>query len=268
MFHRAAAVAAVCLTLAAVAPAALAFPGAKGSAQKCADCHKLTLQEASELLAPLVDAVLDVRPSQVPGLWDVDVERQGRKIPVSLDFSRRFLVTGDVIDLRTRESVTRERMIALNRVDTAQIPLDDAIVIGDPAAPLKIVVFDDPECPFCQKIHPEMKNAAAQRSDVAFFIKMLPLKMHPDAARKARSIICSKSAQMLEDSLAGRPVPDPTCETDQVEKNEALARQLGIASTPTLVFPDGRVVPGYKSAEKILEMLDEGRAEALRKSER
>ncbi|MDW7709719.1 MAG: DsbC family protein [Deferrisomatales bacterium] len=263
-----AALAAACLLFATHVPGALAFPETQGSSRKCTDCHNLTTQEAAELLRPLVDAVLDVRPSRLPGFWDVDVERQGQKLPVSLDYGRRFLVTGDVIDLQTMESVTRERMVDLHRVDVSRIPLDDAIVIGDPKAPVKIVVFDDPECPFCQKIHPEMKKAAAQRPEVAFFIKMFPLKMHPDAARKARSIICSGSAQMLEDSLAGRPIPDPTCETDQVEKNEALARELGISSTPTLVFPDGRVLPGYKTAERILALLDGGQRDAPHKTGR
>ncbi len=259
---------AACLALAAAASPAAAFPAAKNNPGQCTECHKLTPAEAQEVLKTLVDSVVAVRPSEVPGLWAVDVEKQGRKLPVFLDFSGRYLVTGDVIDLQSMESLTRERMVDLNRVDASRIPLDDAIVIGDPKAPVKIVVFDDPECPFCKKIHPEMEQAAAKRKDVAFFIKMLPLKMHPDAARKAKAIICAKSAQLLQDSLDGKPVPDPTCETDQVEKNEALAQQLGIGSTPTLVLPDGRVLPGYKTADKILALLDEGRGEAPKKAEK
>ena len=100
-----------------------------------------------------------------------------------------------------------------------------------------------------------MKKVVEQNGGVAFFIKMLPLKIHPDARRKSKTIVCTKSAQVLEDSLAGKPVPDPECETDAIERNEALAPTLGIRSTPTLVFPDGRVIPGYKPAEQILAEL-------------
>ncbi|GAB4272724.1 MAG: hypothetical protein Kow0092_27900 [Deferrisomatales bacterium] len=244
----------------AVPRPAPAFMG-EGCAEKaCVECHTMAPEEAAQLLGGLVDRVLDVRPGRVPGLYAVDVEKNGRKIPIYIDFSKKFLVTGDVVALETRESLTKQRFIDLNPVDPSRIALDDAVVIGDPAAPSRIVVFDDPECPYCRKLHPEMKQVAAERPDVAFFVKMLPLKIHPDARRKARAIICARSAQMLDDSLAGRPVPDPTCETDQVEKNEKLAAELGIRSTPTLVFPDGRVVPGYKSAAKILEYLDAPRA--------
>ncbi len=226
--------------------------------KSCTDCHKLSPDEAQKILGKLVDRVLAVRPSRIPGVWAVDVEKRKKKVPVYLDYSKRFLFTGDVIELDTMTSLTRERYIDLNRVDASAIPLDDAVVLGDPEAPVRIVVFDDPECPFCKKLHPEMKKVVEQRPDVAFFIKMLPLKIHPTARKKAQAIICAKSAKLLEDSLAGKPIPDPTCETDQIEKNEALAKKLGVRSTPTLIFPDGRVVPGYKPADRILAYLEKG----------
>ncbi|WP_461393664.1 DsbC family protein [Deferrisoma sp.] len=242
--------------LSLVSFSALAFMTDGCGSGKCSDCHTLTQKEAEAALGKLVDKVLGVREAAVPGMWEVDVEKRGQKLPVFLDYSKRFVITGDVIDLEKMTSVTRERYIDLNRIDPSVIPLEDAVVIGDPEAPTRIVVFDDPECPFCKKLHPEMKKVVQKRPDVAFFIKMLPLKIHPNARKKAQAIICAKSAQMLEDSLAGKPIPDPTCETDQIEKNEALAKQIGVRSTPTLVFPDGRVVPGYKDAATILSYLD------------
>lgn len=249
------------LLLVALAPLAAPGParsfGGDGCNQPCANCHKLSTDEVKTLLGEMVDQVLAVRVSEVPGLFAVDVEKQSKKIPVYLDFSKRYLITGDVFDLSTRESLTKERFIDLNRVDPSAIPLDDAVVIGDPKAKTRIIVFDDPECPFCVRLHPEMKKAVQMRKDLAFFIKMYPLKIHPNARKKAQAIICAKSAQMLEDSLEGRPVPEPSCETDQIEKNEALAEELGVRSTPTLIFPDGRVIPGYKTAEQILATLDE-----------
>jgi thiol:disulfide interchange protein DsbC len=254
------------LTVAALAAApASGFMGDGTGPVDCTKCHTLPLAEAQEKLGKLVDQVLAVNKSEVPGLFAVDVEKQGRKLPVYLDYSKRFLLTGDVIDLETMQSLVRERMVELNRIDPATVPVDDAVVIGDPKAPKRIIVFDDPECPFCKKIHPEMKKVVEERKDVAFFVKMLPLKIHPDARRKAKAIICAKSAEMLQDSLDGKPVPDPSCETDQVEKNEAVAQQIGVGSTPTLIFPDGRIIPGYKPADKIIALLDEGKTDKAAK---
>ena len=120
-------------------------------------------------------------------------------------------------------------------------------------------MFDDPECTYCGKLHAEMKKVVEQRSDIAFYIKMFPLAMHPTAKPKAQTIVCAnlkgeneKAVDFLEESLTGKPLPAPDCDTDIVEKNIALAKELYIASTPTLVMPDGQVLPGFKKADQII----------------
>jgi thiol:disulfide interchange protein DsbC len=144
----------------------------------------------------------------------------------------------------------------LNKVDVSKIPLEDAIVVGKPDAKHKVIVFDDPECPYCKQLQAEMGKVVAKRGDVAFFIKMFPLTIHPGAYEKAKAIVCEKSLQLLEDSLSGKPLPPAKCETRQVDENMALAKRLGISGTPTLIFPDGVVSPGFRSADGIVELLD------------
>lgn len=239
----------------------MAFQGEGCGAGECKDCHQLTREEAVGILKEVAGKIVDVKFSEVPGLWVVDIEQQGKKIPIYLDFSKQFLITGRVVRLATKEDVTQKRFQALNKVDVAQIPLDDAIVIGKPDAATRIIVFTDPECSFCLKLHGEMKKVAERRDDIAFFIKMFPLtKIHPKAYDKAKTIICEKSLKILEDSLAGKEIPPPNCETDQVDKNLELGRKIFVKSTPTLVFPDGSVVPGYKSADRIIEFLEKSKA--------
>ncbi len=105
-----------------------------------------------------------------------------------------------------------------------------------------------------------------QRPNIAFFIKLFPLQSHPEAYKLAKAIVCAKSLRMLEDSLAGKAIGPPTCETDQVEKNIALAARIGIRSTPTLIFPDGRVIPGYKSGKAIIRLLEKNRPKIKQKT--
>jgi thiol:disulfide interchange protein DsbC len=248
------------LALLALPAATRAFPRESCGEQTCADCHLMSREDAKALLGPLVEEVTQIGYSEVPGLFEVVGTKGGKKYPLYIDFSRQFVVSGDVIRVATRESITRDRYYALNKVDLSQIPVADALVMGKPDAPHKIVVLDDPECPFCQKLFGEMKTVVEQRPEVAFLIKMFPLPIHPKAKEKAKAIICAKSLQMLEDSLAGRPVPAPSCTTDQVEKNLALGRTLGINSVPALIFPDGMLVPGYATAQRILSLLDQALA--------
>lgn len=224
---------------------------------ECKDCHTLNKKEAATLLSLSEDSIAELKFSEVPGLWEIDVRRQNKVIPVYLDFSKQYLISGSVVKIAEKEDITRKRFVDLNRVDVSQIPLDDALVVGNPSASRKIIVFDDPECPYCAKLQAEMNKVVGMRTDIAFFIKLYPLKSHPDAYDKSKAIVCARSLAMLEDSLAGKPLDPPSCETDAIDRNIKLAEQLGINSTPTLIFPDGRVIPGFLPGEEIIKLLED-----------
>lgn len=241
------------------ATAALPF-GAEGcGAGECIECHSLSKEQASQALAPLsANIEVDtVEMSEVPGLWNIIVKRpDGMKLPIFLDFSLSYIIQGEALKIASRENITKDMIVTLNRVDVSKITVDDAVVVGNPMAKNRIIVFDDPECPYCKKLHDAMLEVIKVRPDIAFFIKMFPLESHPTAYDKAKTIICEKSVELLEKSLNGEEIPAPTCETDQIEKNRELAKELNIRSTPTMVFPDGRAYPGFKPAEKIAELID------------
>ncbi len=65
---------------------ALAFQQAGCGAGDCRDCHALSKKEATALLKGKVTEVVEVKRSQVPGLWDVEAIHKGRKIPLYIDF--------------------------------------------------------------------------------------------------------------------------------------------------------------------------------------
>lgn len=246
------------LQLLLTAAVAFAFQGggADGcAAGECKDCHNLETKEVATMLKIPESNILSLNFSDVPGLWEVEVAMQGKTFPVFIDFSKEFLIQGRVMRLKAPDEAKKDA--APKIVDVSKIPVDDALLLGKADAKRKIIVFDDPECSFCAKLQPEMKAVVEAHPNIAFLIKMYPLvKIHPTAYEKARAIACSKSLPMLEDSLAGKPVPPPLCEAGQVKSNLELGRELGIVSTPTLIMPDGRVVPGSKKAEDIVKILN------------
>lgn len=253
----------VAAMVAASATGAMAFGKGGCGEGKCSDCHSLSKEQAKDALTPLgvQFEVESVELSQVPGLWDVVVKRpDGYKIPIFIDFSLKYMIQGEALLLANKENITKSRMIDLNRVDYSSIPVDDALVMGNPKAKNKIIVFDDPECPFCLKLQESMKEVIKKRNDIAFLIKMLPLEnIHPTAYDKAKTIICEKSLDLLDKSLNKIDIPLVKCDTDQIEKNKLLAVKLRVGSTPTLVMPDGRVMPGFKTPEEIYKAVAEDR---------
>jgi thiol:disulfide interchange protein DsbC len=100
-----------------------------------------------------------------------------------------------------------------------------------------------------------MKKIIDERKDIAFYIKVYPLKNHPEAYEKSKSIVCEKSLALLEDAFAKRPIQKPKCETSVVDENIKLAEKLGITSVPSLILPDGRIIPGYKDAKTLTTLI-------------
>ena len=100
-----------------------------------------------------------------------------------------------------------------------------------------------------------MKKVIEKRKDIAFYIKMFPLKIHPGAYEKAKAIVCEKSLVLLDDAFEKKELPKPKCETTVVDENLKLAEKLGISGAPTLIMPDGRVMSGYREADAIISLV-------------
>ncbi len=107
----------------------------------------LTVGEATKVLQKLVPGakVLSVEKAVVDGLWEIVVEVNGRKSIVYMDDKRKNIILGSIIDLQTRKNITKEKYNEINKIDVSQIPLDDALVMGNPKAKYKVIVFDDPD---------------------------------------------------------------------------------------------------------------------------
>jgi len=228
--------------------------GFSSMGEDCSKCHTLSKEEAATVLNELIPnlKILEVRPSPVQGVWEVDIEAGGKKGPAYVDFSKKYLIMGSIVGIKEKRNLTQDRVTEINRVDVSQIPLDDAIVIGKKDAKYRIVVFDDPECPYCAKLHQEMKKVVGEREDIAFYIKMFPLPMHQGAYEKAKAIACEKSLALLDDAFEKKDIPKPKCDTKVVDENIKLAEKLGISGTPALIYPSGKVIPGAIDAKSIM----------------
>jgi thiol:disulfide interchange protein DsbC len=235
-----------------------------GCEEDCGKCHSLNKDEAHQILVKLnaADAeVVDVKMSPVKGLWEVDVQEKGRKGVVYVGFSKKYIIGGPIFEVDTAANKTQETVEAMNRlpdryVDPSKISLKNAILLGDKNAAHKVIVFTDPECPFCAKLHQELKKIVSERKDIAFYLELKPLPMHPDAYWKSQSILCGKSLELLDNNFQKKPIPrpGPGCSATPVDENLKEAQQLGITGTPTLIMPDGLVVLGARDQATIIDL--------------
>jgi thiol:disulfide interchange protein DsbC len=230
----------------------------------CSKCHTINTQEVKNILQGLkigAAEVLSIQMSPIKGLWEVSINDRGKKGVLYVDFSKNYILPGPIIEVKTGANKTMEQLGKIQekkKVDFAKIPLPSPLVLGNPRAAQRIVVFTDPDCPYCGNLHVEMEKVVQERKDVAFHILLYPLAMHKDAYWKSKSILCNRSVKMLEEAFAQRPIPRSDCDTKEIDNNIRLAESLGISSTPTLVAPDGRVHAGTMPAKQILEFIEGG----------
>lgn len=189
--------------------------------------------------------ITTVRESPVKGVFEVVM---GRNIAYT-DAAGRYMIFGHVYDMAAQRDLTAEALDELARVDLSALPAGDAIKTVRGKGERTLYVFSDPDCPFCKRLEPEL----AKLDNVTIYTFLYPLEtLHPDARRKAEAIWCAPDrVAAWQAFMKDGTVPESAkCDTP-VARNIKLGGAIGISGTPTLIFADGKLAPGYMPADEI-----------------
>jgi thiol:disulfide interchange protein DsbC len=200
--------------------------------------------------------VIDVMPGPLPGLYEVFM---GDSIVYS-DATGDRLFVGSLMDTKTKQDLTQERVDARNTIDFATLPFARAIKVVKGNGKRQLAVFSDPDCPYCQRLEREL----SKMNDVTIYTFLFPIdELHPDATPKSRAIWCApdRTATWLQWMTERKPPPPKSeCKDDPVAELQALGQKLHVGSTPTLYLADGRRVVGAKSAAELDALLNESKS--------
>jgi len=239
---------------------AMAKDGCGGA---CNVCHTLTEKDAGELLKGIGVKVKSVKEAPAKGLFELLVEKDNKQGIIFIDYGKKHLMQGMIVSLDTLQPVSAHAQDLpqpkqVTSVDVSKIPADKAVVMGNPKGSKKLYVFTDPDCPYCKKGHLELKKLAAIAPDVAIYVMLYPLAMHPAAYDKSRTVIETKSLELMEKAFDGKDVPKPAKESSKAAIDEIIkfANANGITGTPTMVMPDGKIEVGMRDAETLKRMLE------------
>lgn len=235
-----------------------------GCGGECSSCHSLSNKEAAELLKPTGATVLSIKQSPSRGLFELLVEKEKQKALVFIDYGKKHLIQGFLLDIAKLEPVSAHMQDnpqpkQQTTVDVNKIPVSNAMIMGNPKGSKKLFVFTDPDCPYCRKGHVELKKLAAIAPDVAIHIMLYPLPMHPAAYGKARAIVETKSIDLLDKAFDGKEIIKPTKDSskDAIDEIIKFANANGISGTPTMVMPNGKIEVGMRDAETLKKMLSD-----------
>jgi thiol:disulfide interchange protein DsbC len=205
-----------------------------------------------------IDSVRAIK--EVPGIYEVDVGGDTAYV----EQNGKYAFIGQLLNLKTHENVTQKYQEGRLGKAYKNLPFEYAIKEVKGNGKHKVVLFSDPDCPFCKKI----EQTLATMEDVTIYTFMAPIpELHPEAARHAELVWCSKDRlQMWHDyMLSNKPLPDSTgdCKAP-MDAWVKLKRNFKVRATPTLLFPNGKLVAGALPKESIDKIFDEldGKKEA------
>ncbi len=124
---------------------------ANGCEGDCRKCHTLSSKDVSGMLKKMNLShakVLNIQLSPVKSLWEISVDDNGKKGVFYMDFSRKYVIPGPIIEVGTgfnKTAESLERMQPVKKADASKIPLSGALVVGNRHAPKKVIVFTDPD---------------------------------------------------------------------------------------------------------------------------
>lgn len=193
--------------------------------------------------------------SALPGLYEVSF---GPSV-VYVSADGRYLIQGDLVNVDSGKNYTRARRRGQRRDHMAKVNPDDMVAFGPENAKYTVDVFTDIDCPYCVRLHNQMADynrLGIRIRYLAFPRAGIPSKSYD----KWVSVWCSDDQQVaMSKAKNGMRIPEQKCD-NPVEKQFALGRAVGVRGTPSLIFEDGQIVPGYVPPAELLQMLKENEA--------
>jgi len=224
------------LALAAAAGAIAAAPHVETSDE--ARVHQLVEPRMGNNVK--VDAV---SKTAYGGLYEV---RTGGDIFYT-DANARYMFVGKVVDLSTLQDLTRARADELAAIRFTDLPLEMAIKTVKGKGQRVMAVFEDPNCPYCRKLHETLRGI----DNVTVYTFLLNI-LSDDSAAKAKNIWCAPDRSQAWQQWIQDAKPAPGAPAACITPNEqvlALGRKLHVQGTPTIYFADGsRSGSGFDAA--------------------
>ena len=197
-----------------------------------------------------VAADSEIVASDAEGIYQIEIQGNYAYAHVSGD----HVLIGDLLNTKDKINVGETAQSARMSSLIADVPVDQMIVFGPEKPKRYVTVFTDIDCGYCRKLHnevPELTKAGIQVRYLAF----PRAGIGSDSHKKYVSVWCNSDQQSaLTTAKSGGSVPTATCD-NPVSDTYQLGQKVGVRGTPTIIFDDGTIAPGYLPSDTLIERL-------------
>lgn len=167
----------------------------------------------------------------------------------------RYALSGDLIDLQNGQNNLTEQVRKQARLKGLKaLKPEDMIVFAPKNPKYTVTVFTDIDCGYCRQLQSEMKKI----NDLGIAVRYLAFPRSGPSSptfEKMAEVWCAKDKkQAIADAKQGKAIKGEKCDSGSVMRDFQFGMALGVNGTPTLLFEDGSLFPGYLPPEKMLEV--------------
>lgn len=228
--------------------AALSVTAFSVQAANVADDIERVRAELIKMIPPAIDAEIVETPAK--NVYRMEFQGSYSFVHVAGE----HVLIGEL--LNTTEQVNLGDAAKAERIAAVieDVPVSKMIVFGPQDAKRHITVFTDIDCGYCRKLHDEVTNL----TDAGIQVRYLAFPRAgagSESHKKYVSVWCNADQQSaLTSAKSGRPVPAATCDNPVMETYN-LGQQVGVRGTPTIIFDDGTLTPGYLPSDELIRRL-------------
>ncbi|HEY7907137.1 MAG TPA: DsbC family protein [Wenzhouxiangella sp.] len=202
-------------------------------------------------LVPDASAAI-INETPVAGLLEV---RLGGDV-IYMTSDGQHLLQGRLIDLDTRADLTDAAKSEMRVEQLAALDPETFVSFGPDDAEHRVMVFTDPDCGYCRRLHEQVDGYIAQGIQINYL--GFPRAGEGSATYdKLVSVWCAEDQhEAMDIAKTGGTLPKASCD-NPVSDHYQLGQLMGVTGTPALMTFSGTLIPGYVPPEQLKSRLDQ-----------
>jgi thiol:disulfide interchange protein DsbC len=237
---------------------ALAFLASVHAAMAAGEPAEKTVADAlrKALNQPAMGLMVEsVETSEIPGMFAVQFANGPLVYSTA---AGDYFIVGDLYSVgpdgfvnlgeQRRDGERRDLLAAVEKED---------MIIFSPEGETRghVTVFTDVTCFYCQKLHKEVPELNKRGVEVRY-LAYPRAGVDSDGYRQLVTAWCADDPQTTLTRLKAREaVPGKSCEDNPVANQYRLGQEVGVRGTPAMITAEGRMIPGYQSADDLMVTL-------------
>lgn len=208
------------------------------------------IEERVRALVPEIKT-LSIAETPVPGVMEVQLNNE----IIYMSEDGRYLMQGRMVDLETQKDLTDAAKSVLRRKKLSELDESQMVSFGPEDADYELMVFTDTDCGYCRRLH-EQIDAYIDEGIRINYLAFPRAGVGSDTYDTMVSVWCSDDRQSaMNTAKAGNQPPKAQCD-NPVEEQYRLGKSLGVTGTPSMMTPDGDMIPGYVPPEQLRQRLE------------